>query len=124
MFEVVGAANLPLRFERVESYPGTREACGGISDGLREVQRVQSKIPLRELPLPETGAKGINRVVAAGDVFNKVELRQELSAGHRCRGLGVAQVGACDCGLRALPQCLVDGLTKRQRILRPGGQSS
>ena len=121
--EQIGTVNLPLRLERIEGHPLSREARREIFNRLREVQCVQRKIGLRELSLPKTGSESVNRIVAAGDVFGKAELRQQLRARHSCRGFGIAVASAGNRSLRALLQGLIDYLPLRQRFLRRSGKS-
>src|ERR1035438_7534343 len=74
LFEQIRPVNLPLCLEGIERQPLPGEARGKIANGLREVQSVQRKISLRELPLPQPRSKRIHRIVAARDVFCKSKL--------------------------------------------------
>ena len=74
--EQIGTVNLLLRLEGVKSQPLPREPRGEVPNGLREVERVQREIGLRELPLTQSRSKGIHGVVAARNVFRKAKLRQ------------------------------------------------
>src|SRR5208283_3853699 len=95
-----------------------------IANGLREVQSVQRKIGLRELPLPEPRSKRIHRIVAARDVFSKGQLRKEGRSSQRCRGFRILIASLRNGSVRALAQGPLDRLPERKRLLGVGGQPS
>ena len=73
--------------------------------------------------LSQLGTKHINRIVSARNVLRKAELRQQRGACHGRSRSGILVAGARNRGLGILAQGLIDGLPKRQRFLRRGGQS-
>ena len=110
--------DLLLRLERIEGHPLPGEARREVADGLREVQSIQRKVSLRELPLPQPRPKGIDRIVAARDVFGEAELRQKLGTRDTGRRFRVQVISPRDCRYWALGEGQINGLTQCQRLLR------
>ena len=84
------------------------------------VQIVQREVGLRELALPQPRSEGIDGIVATGDIFREVEVRQQLGARHGGRRLGFLVPGVGDRSVRALAQRLIDSFSECQRPLGNG----
>jgi len=66
--------NFPLCLERIECGPGAGEAGSEVAERRRMIQRIECEIGLVELTLPQPSTEGIDRIVAAGDVFGEIEV--------------------------------------------------
>jgi len=85
---------------------------------IRPVQRPQGEIVNRELMLGEQRAKDKHRIIAAGERFGVVQLRQPRAAGFadtRFRGTGARRGGRDGWVMR---QGLPHGFRERKLVLR------
>ena len=76
------------------------------------IQRIQRKVSLGELSLPQSRTEGIDRIVSAGDVFREVEMWQQLGARDGGRRLRFLVTRVSDGSLGALSESLIYGLTE------------